>query len=138
MDPANRGIQGRQQLLEVRAAPPLLYLQIDWWRSRHLGLPLVLADQEDPAVPAVRGSLKILENLFHPLSRCSRALLSGLEVRPARADLEVLEFLEILANQEDLLFLSDHLVLEVHRYPSLLWPRSAPQVRGIRGLQADR
>lgn len=134
-DLAIRGVQKGLELLAIQAIPLLLYLRNGWWRSRRLGLPLVLADQVDPGVLAVRG-LKVLGNPSHPLSRCNPALLSGLEVHPARADLEVLVFLEILAIQKGLLFLLGQTVLEVHRYPSLLWVRSALPVRGILVLLA--
>lgn len=134
----NRRVRVLQELLAVLVIPLLLSLQNDWWRSHHLGRPLFLADQVDPAVLAVRGSLHFLDNPSHPLSRCTPALLWGLEVHPARADLEVLAFLEILAIQVALLFLLDQIVPKVHRFPSLLWVRSGPPVRGILGLLAVR
>lgn len=138
VDLASRAVLEFQELLAVQVIPLLLSLQNDWWRSHHLGHPFVLADQVDPAFLAVRGSQNFQGNLSHPLFRCNLALLSGLEVRPAQVDLEVLVFLEILAIQVALLFLLDQRILEVHRYPSLLWVRSAPQVQGILGLLAVR
>lgn len=138
VDPANRAFRELQQVQALRGIPLLLCLQNDWWRSHRLGHPFVLADQVNPAVLAVQEFLKFLGNPSHPLFRCILALLLALEVHPARADLEVLAFLEILAIQVALLFLLDQMVLEVHRYPSLLWVRSAPQVRGILGLLAVR
>lgn len=127
---ANRGVQNFQELLVVRAVPLNLSLQNDWWRSHHLGRPLFLADQVRPAVPADRGFLQFLGNPCHPLSRCSPQFLSVLKVHPGRADREVLAFLGILAIQMALLFLLDHKAPEIHRYPSLLCLRLAPQVRG--------
>lgn len=133
-----RGALERQELPAVRVIRPLLSLRSGWWRSRHLGLPLLLADQVDPAVLAVQGFLKFLGNLDRPLSRCNPAFLSGLEVRPAPADPEVLVFLEILAIQKVLLFLLGQIVLKVHHFPFLLWVQSAPRVRGTPGLLAVR
>lgn len=138
VDLANLGVLEFQELLATRANPQPPSLRTGWWRSHRRGLPLVLADQVRPAVLKVRGFLHFLGSLFHPLSRCIPALLSGLEVRLDLEDLEVLVFLEILAIQKALLFLLDQTVLEVHRYPSLLWVRSALQVQGILGLLAVR
>lgn len=108
MAPVNRGVRVCQELLVVREVPLLLSLRSGWWRSHRQGRPLVLEDQVDPSVPAVRGFLLLLGDPCHPLCRCILALLSAPEVRPARADLEVLAFLESLAVQTGLLFLSDH------------------------------
>lgn len=99
VDPANRRVRKFQEFLVIRAIPLLLSLQSDWWRSRHLGRPFVLADQVDPIALDVREFLNFLGNLCHPLSHCNLPLLSGLKVRPARADQEVLVFLGILAIQ---------------------------------------
>lgn len=138
MDLANQEVLENQELLAGREDPLILFLQSGWWKSHHRGLPLVLEDQVDPAVLAVQGFLNFLENLSHPLFHCNLALLSGLGVHLVREDLEVLVFLGIRAIQAALLFLSDLLVPEVHRYPSLLWVRSDLQVQGILGLLAVR
>lgn len=138
VDLVYRGVRGSREFLVIRANPLLRSLQNDWWRSRRLGRPSVLVDRVDQIVLVVRGFLNFLRIPSHPLSRCSQPLLSGLEVHPVRADLEVPAFLEILAIQTALVFLLDQLVREVHHYPSLLWIRSAPPVRGILGLQAVR
>lgn len=138
MDLVNLGIQGCQELLVNRAVRQILSLQNDLRKSRHRGLLLVLADQVDQIIPVLQGFLRSLGNLFHPLSRYSLALLLVQGVHPVRGDLEVLEFLEILAAQVALLFLLDQKVLEVHRYPSLLWVQWVPQVREILVLLAVR
>lgn len=134
----SQGVLEYQGFRAGRVIPLLLSLQSDWWRSHRLGLPSVLADQVDPIVLAVQRFLNFLETLSRPLSRCILPFLSGLEVRPVLADLEGPAFLEILAIQEVLVFLLGRLVLKVHHYPSLLCLRSAPQVRGTRGLLAVR
>lgn len=138
VDPANQLVQVCQEVLVTQAVLMLLSLQSGWWKSHPLGLPSVLADQVDPSVLAAQGFPMFLENLYLPLFRCTLALLWVLEVHPGQADLEVLVFREILAIQKDLLFLWGQTVPEVHRYPSLLWIRLAPQVRGTLELQAVR
>lgn len=138
VDLVDQKIQEPQELLAIRAIPLLLSLRNGWWRSHHPGLPLDQADQVDPVVLAVRRFPHFLGDPSHPLSRCNLALLLGLEVRPARVDPGALAFLGILAAQPALLFLLDRVALEVHRYPSLLWIRLGPQVRGIQGLRAVR
>lgn len=138
LDLDTRGVLERQEFLAIQVIPLLLFLPNCLWQSHHLGLPFVLADQVDPAVLVIQGFLNFLGNLGHPLSHCNLVFLLGLEVHPALADLEVLVFLEILANLEVLLFLLDHLVLKVHHFPFLLWVRSAPLVRGTLGRLAVR
>lgn len=134
----NLEVQAHQVLQVVLDIQPILSLQNGLMRSHHRGLPLVLADPVDQVSPAVQGFLHCLDNLSHPSSRYSPALLWALVVHPDREDLEVLEFLEILVTQPGLLFLSDPLVPEVHRYPSLHGVQWVPQVRGILGLLAAR
>lgn len=136
--PANQMVLEGQEVLVILVFLVLLSLQSGWWKSHHLGLPFVLADQVDPSVLVVQGFLDFLGTPSLPLFHCNLALLWVLEVHPGQADLEVLVSLEILAIQEDLLFLWGQIVLEVHRYPSLLWVLLVLQVRGTLGLQAVR
>lgn len=105
VDPANQLDQVSQEVLVTQAVLLLLSLQSGWWKSHLLGLPFVRADQVGPSVLAGQGFLMFLGNLYLPLFHCILALLWVPEVHPGQVDLEVLVSLEILAIQQDLLFL---------------------------------